>query len=458
MKIQTKLTLFFSLIFGVILLLFIVVVYHFYSNKCKDDYFERLHLRAALKVDLIDGEAISPDILHLLYENSPQNSEPRVIIYNEQGKLIYQDRSNTICCEDHCQHIREICEKGQCKSWDGKLQTYAFFVKGKKENYAVSATGYDIHGAEQLQTLRLVFGIAYVIVMLCIVLTIRVFTRQAFRPVSRMIEKVKDITDSHHLDIRLDEGNRKDELAKLAITFNHMLRQLSTSFEAQKQFVYHISHELRTPLSAIITELELSKTNGHKEQDYKKVIDRTLKDSRRLVKLSNNLLDMAKANYSPSEIAMHKVRLDELLLEVSRKIQKTEPDYRIHIFFDNDEQDDDRLISLKGNEYLLSVAFGNLIDNGCKFSEDKTCEVHISYEKNYVTIRIIDHGIGISPEDKESIFTPFFRGSNKNFIEGNGIGLSLTYRIIKIHEGEITFKSQTGLTVFTVKLKNLLSE
>ena len=454
MKIQTRLTLFFSLIFGVILLLFIIVVYHFYSNKCKDDYFERLHLRAALKVDLIDGEAISPDILHLLY----QNSEPQVTIYNEQGKLIYQDRSNATCCEDHCRHIREICEKGQCKSWDGKLQTYAFFVKGKKENYAVSATGYDVHGAEQLQTLRIVFGIAYVIVMLCIVLTLRIFTRQAFRPVSRMIEKVEDITDSHHLDIRLDEGNRKDELAKLAITFNRMLRQLSASFEAQKQFVYHISHELRTPLSAIITELELSKTSDHKEQDYKKVIDRTLKDSRRLVKLSNNLLDMAKANYSPSEIAMHEVRLDELLLEVSRKIQKTEPDYRIHIFFDNDEQDDDRLISLRGNEYLLSVAFGNLIDNGCKFSKDKTCEVHISYEKNYVIIRIIDHGIGISPEDKKSIFTPFFRGANKNFIEGNGIGLSLTYRIIKIHQGGITVESQAGLTVFTVRLKNLLSE
>lgn len=456
MKIQNKLTLLFSFLFGIILFAFILGVYQFYCNKIKEDYFERLHLRAALKVDLIDGETIAPDVLHVLYENTPPNLEPQVTIYNENGTLIYRDKKNHVPVSDYQTLFDQVRHKGVCRIWNEDKQTYGFRIEGYKTNYIVFATGYNLNGNNQLSTLRMVLGVAYLIAMLFIVLTIRLLTKQAFRPVSRMTDKAKAITLSNHLHIRLDEGNRKDELAKLAITFNQMLSQLETAFDAQKQFVYNISHELRTPLSAIITELELSKNKANaRKEDYEIVVDLVLKDSHRLVKLSNNLLDMAKANYSPSEIAMREIRLDELLLVVCRNIQKSNPSYTTQLIFDKEEIDDDRLISVLGNEYLLNVALGNLIENGCKFSPDKTCEVHISYEESEIVIRIIDHGIGITTEDMKSIFTPFFRGKNKNFAEGNGIGLSLTHKIIEIHRGNIFAESHPGLTIFTVRLKNL---
>lgn len=458
MKIKTKLTLLFSFIFGVILLVFIVGIYHFYSNRCHEDYFERLHLRAAIKVDLIDCEAIDPEIFHVLYANAPKNSEPQVAIYSEDGKQIYLDKQSSLPEAEKQRLMKEICCQGQHKSWYGDKQTYGFLIEGKKGDYIVTATGYDVHGFGQLRALRLTLAIAYLLVMCCIVFVVRLFIKKAFQPLSRMIEKVQDITASHQLSIRLDEGNRKDELSELAITFNQMLAEQETAFDAQKHFVYNISHELRTPLSAIITELELSRSVEHGKQEYKQAIDLALQDAQRLSKLSTNLLDMAKANYRPSEIAMHEIRLDETLLEVCRKMQKSEPDYTVHLFFDTEEVDDDRLISLCGNEYLLSVAFGNLIDNGCKYSPDKTCEVHIAYKGSEVVIRVVDHGIGITAEDRAHIFTPFFRGSNKSFAEGNGIGLSLTHKIIEIHGGSIELESGLGQTVFTVRLRNLLPE
>lgn len=456
MKIQNRLTLLFSFLFGIILFVFIVGVYQFYSNQSKEDYFQRLHLRAALKVDIIDGETIAPDVLHAFYENIPLNSEPLVTIYGEDGKLIYRDKKHTLPGENYDTLIHQIRKNGSCCVWHGEKQTYGFAIEGYKTNYIVFATGQDARGEAQLRVLKMVLAIAYLIAMLFIVLTVRLLTKQAFRPIARMTDKVKDITLSNQLDIRLDEGNRKDELARLAITFNKMIAQLERAFNAQKQFVYNISHELRTPLSAIITELELSqnKTNSRKE-DYEAVISLALKDSRRLVKLSNSLLDMAKTNYSPNEIAMREIRLDELLLNVCHEVRKSSPDYVIQLIFDKEDVEDDRFISVNGNEYLLSVAFGNLIDNGCKFSPDKSCEVHISYELQDVVLRIIDHGIGISAKDMKSIFTPFFRGENKSFAEGNGIGLSLTQRIIRMHRGNITVDSHRGLTVFTVTLKNL---
>jgi two-component system sensor histidine kinase ArlS len=271
-----------------------------------------------------------------------------------------------------------------------------------------------------------------------------------------MTKKVSDITDLHQLDIRLDEGNRRDELAHLAITFNNMLSQLQSSFNAQKQLVYNMSHELRTPLSAIVTELELVRDTAKTKEEYVQAVEKVLSDSHRLVKLSNDLLDMAKANYGLSEVATHIVRIDEILLEACRLEQNSDKGYEIQIVFDSEELPDDKLISIHGNEYLLIVAFRNLMDNGCKYSPDHSCEVHISYKDGQVVVSVVDHGIGIKEADINSIFNSFYRGENKSYAEGNGIGLSLTKRIINMHGGNIDVESVPGRTVFTVRLQNLM--
>ncbi|MCH4155515.1 MAG: HAMP domain-containing histidine kinase [Muribaculaceae bacterium] len=459
MKIQNKLSLVFSLIFGGILLIFIFGVYQFFSNKCTEDYFDRLHLRAAVKIDLIDGEYVAPDILQTMYENLPPNLEPQITVYNAaDGSLIYRDKESGTPPPIYKSLVRQIrSNRLAVKTWDGNMQVYGFMIEGNKAMYVVMARGHDTQGTKQMNTLRNIMLVAFLIVMIAIILTVRLMTKQAFTPVSKMTDKVKDITLSNHLGIRLDEGNRKDELAKLAIMFNQMLASLEKSFDAQKQFVYNISHELRTPLSAIIAELELSKEKPEStNEDYLKAIDHALDDAHRLVVLSNNLLDMAKANYSPKEIAMHEIRIDELLLSECQKLQKIHPNYNIQLVFDQEDIDDDRAITINGNEYLLGVAFGNLVENGCKFSNDKKCEVHIAHNGKEMIIRVEDNGIGISKDDQLKIFTPFYRGLNKTYADGNGIGLSLAQRIFEIHDGKINLESEPGHTVFTVRLKNVL--
>lgn len=456
MKVQNKLTLIFSCVFGVILLLFIAGVYRYYSAKVHDDYFDRLHLQAAVKVDLIDGGTVDKDVLHLLYENFPPRTEPSVTIYTDSGRLVYRDMKTLLTPKQQLRVHKEIRTTGVCKAWFGKNQLYGMYIQGQRGYYIVSAMGYDLRGMGQLKTLEMVLGVAYLAVMLLVILTVRLFTKQAFNPVSRMTKKVSDITDLHQLDIRLDEGNRRDELAHLAITFNNMLSQLQSSFNAQKQLVYNMSHELRTPLSAIVTELELVRDTAKTKEEYVQAVEKVLSDSHRLVKLSNDLLDMAKANYGLSEVATHIVRIDEILLEACRLEQNSDKGYEIQIVFDSEELPDDKLISIHGNEYLLIVAFRNLMDNGCKYSPDHSCEVHISYKDGQVVVSVVDHGIGIKEADINSIFNSFYRGENKSYAEGNGIGLSLTKRIINMHGGNIDVESVPGRTVFTVRLQNLM--
>jgi two-component system sensor histidine kinase ArlS len=458
MKIQNKLTIIFSGLFGLILLLFIFGVYHYYSNEVHEGFFNRLHLQAAVKVDLIDGGTVDADVLHVIYENTTIKTEPWVTIYNDDYKLVYRDKNAVLPVNKQKELYNNILKLGQFDTWYGKNQLYGMLIQGEKDFYVAIAMGYDYRGMSQLKTLRMGLTVAYLIAILFIILTVRLFTKQALNPVAKMTKKVSDITEAHLLDIRLDEGNRKDELAHLAITFNNMLSQLNSALQTQKQLVYNISHELRTPLSAIVTELELARDNAQSKEEYEKAIDNVLADSHRLIKLSNDLLDMAKANYGLSEIATHLIRIDEILLEACMREQKNNPKYKVQIIFDKEDITDDRLLSLYGNEYLLGVAFSNLIDNACKFSPDKHCIIHIAFDNSNITIRVEDHGIGIKKEEYESIFKSFYRGDNKTFAEGNGIGLSLTKKIIEIHDGIISVESEPGHTVFTVKLHNIMQD
>ena len=241
----------------------------------------------------------------------------------------------------------------------------------------------------------------------------------------------------------------------MADTFNEMLNRLENSFDSQKNFVSNISHELRTPLAAIITELELSTSKDRTTEEYQEVIKNSLSDARKIVRLSNSLLDLAKASYDPSEISFKPIRIDEVLLDAMQQVQRANPNYKVDIHFANDF-DDDEFITVDGNEYLLKVAFVNLFENGCKFSQKNQSKVTISFTSDKTILAFSDEGIGISEIDLKNIFTPFYRGDNRRFAEGNGIGLSLTHKIINLHQGEISVVSvpQKG-TTFTVELMHV---
>lgn len=144
-----------------------------------------------------------------------------------------------------------------------------------------------------------------------------------------------------------------------------------------------------------------------------------------------------------------------MLLDAQSQVQKVNPEYDIDISFEKEFEEDD-LISARGNEYLLKTAFANLMENGCKFSPQKQTAVAISYDEQMVVITFTDKGIGIAAEDLPHIYQPFYRGANKAFVEGHGIGLPLTYKIIRLHRGTISVSSvpNEGST-FTIRLPHL---
>ena len=350
--------------------------------------------------------------------------------------------------------IREIIAGGEIRFIQGALQVVGIrYVRGG-QTYVITAAASDQYGFNQLKQLRYTLLLTF---LPCVLLTLvagRLFARKALQPVADMVDTVEEITATK-LDARIKVQNNKDELDELAVTFNQMLDRLEHSFDAQKQFVSNIAHELRTPLSSMVGELELALLKPRTIEEYQKLIRLAFLDARRLVRLSNGLLDLAKANYDESGIRMKEVRLDELLLDARDLVLKSNGDYKVNIIFELEIENDD-FISVKGNEYLLKVAFLNLIENGCKFSADHHSTVAITYFASQVILRFSDTGIGISSEDLPHIFNAFYRGGNKQYAEGNGIGLSLTQKIIALHKGTVQVSSSPHEgTVFTVEFPHV---
>jgi len=452
MKIRLKLTLLFSGLFAILLLVFSLAVYFYNADQREEGYYKRLRQLAITKTNLLLRAHVEASVLQLIYENS-LNTLPQeeVAIYDTSYHLLYHDAMDIDKVKETTGMIDSIIERKEIHFYVGDLQAVGFVYHFGNKMYVITAAAKDDEGLSKLKTLAVVLGVGFAMAILLTLLAGILFSRKALGPVTEMVGKVEAISASH-LDLRIDAGNGRDEIAELAQTFNRMLNRLESSFNAQKEFVSNISHELRTPLAAIIAELEVSAIQARTPSEYKEIIQLTLLEARKLSRLSNDLLDLAKTNYDYSGITFKELRLDEVLLDATQGVLRSNPGFRVELLFEK-EMEESEGISIKGNEYLLKVAFANLIENACKFSEGHSGTVAISFEGKVAVVRTSDRGIGISPSDLSKIFTPFYRGENKRYADGNGIGLSLTARIIQLHNGTISVESIVGEgTSFTVRL------
>src|SRR5690606_34952282 len=383
MKIKTRLTILFTLITAAILLAFASVIYISAKENREKEFYSLLKKEALTKANLFFNAKVETQTLQDIYKNNRQIlNEVEVAIYDSSFNLLYHDAVDIDYVKETPEMINEIYQKREKQFYQEDWQVIGLRYEFENKNYIITATAIDQYGYNKLDSLLKNSIVVFVISILFIYVAGRFFSKRAFDPVKEMTEKTKVISATN-LDLRLNSNGSKDELSELANIFNEMLSRLENSFDAQKNFVSNISHELRTPLAAIITELELSVNKEKNVAEYKSTIQNALGDAKKLVRLSNSLLDLAKASYDPTEIS----------LEARQQVQQVYPDYKIDIVFEKEFENDSQ-ITVNGNEYLLKVAFANLFENGCKFSKDKQSCVSILFENKKIQLRFTDKGIG----------------------------------------------------------------
>lgn len=448
MKIRTRLTLLFTLITAMLLGVYSISIYYSSKEAREKSFYSELQNEAIAKADLFFRSSLPEQEMHKLYKNNTRTlNEVQVAIYDIHKQLVYHDDAKVDYVKETSQMLSQIFQKKKINFFLNDLQVIGMVYQYEGQTYAVTAAAYDQHGYEYLTHLLTISIISFFIILVLIYLAGIFLSKKALSPLTEMVIQIKKIT-AGKLQLRLKTTKAKDELNELAQNFNGMLERLENSFDSQKHFVSNISHELRTPLSAIITELELASEKDKTKEEYQETIQFALDDARNMVKLSNSLMDLAKASYDPNEISFSEVRLDEVLLESYTKITKENSGYKVSLNIE-DSVEEDQLI-IQGNEYLLQVAFNNLIDNACKYSQEHTCLIDVSTDSKILTIHFTNTGNAINEDDLKHIFKPFYRSENSKSEKGHGIGLFLTEKIIHLHHAKITVVSEYNETTFKV--------
>lgn len=442
LNIRSRLTIQFTYIVISVLILFSIIIYYFSASYREAEFYSRLEKKALTTAKLlIEVKEVDYNLLKIIDRNTLNVlHEEKVIIYDNKDLLIYNSLDDDYVQKYSKPFLDKIRLLKKVRYHEDKNEAVGLIFTLNADQYIVIASAFDNYGIKKLHNLMWIIFVGLLISIGWTVVIGRIYANKALKPMSDVVKQVDKITISS-LDMRVNEGNGTDEIAQLAITFNQMLERLESAFEMQRGFVSNASHELRTPLTSITGQIEVSLMNRRTPEEYEEILESVLEDIKNLNALSNGLLDLAKASSDISAIALLPLRIDEIIWETRSELIERKQDYKISIQFSEPIEDEMELTVL-GNHHLLKTAIINLMDNACKFSSDKSVEIFLSVKGKYIIVEFVDHGMGIEPADMNKIFHPFYRSKNAKNIAGNGLGLSLTDKIIQIHSGSISIESQ----------------
>lgn len=438
MKLQTKITLLFFVISTIGLLLLNASIFYFVSEFNFEDFFKRLHARVNLTAETNinpDKESLAYKQVRTLYLEKLDNEREYIIKLDtvKNGNYI----PNIKLPAQFYQNI--LADKKARYNEDNRFYAGGFF-NSKGNNYIVVVGATDPYGFKELEELKRVLIIIFVISIALSYVAGKIFSYYTLKPVRKIIKSVTSIT-ANNLHMRLDDEKGKDEISELVLTFNNMLTRLETAFETQNNFVSNASHELRTPLTIITSETELLLADDQLADNSKRSAKTILAEAEKLGNILASLLGLAQTGFDGKKQNWQKIRIDELVMEVADSVKKIDPESIIDIDFSSLPANENLLVT-EGNVNLLHLAVSNIVLNACKYSNNRPVTIQVLTENNRIITKVIDRGIGIPQQEQQHIFEPFFRASNTTDFHGYGIGLPLTLNIIRLHKGTIGISSE----------------
>ncbi len=441
MSVRFRLMLIFTAMTAIILGSFSVFIYYSTVSMREDAFLDRLWERSEISYQLL-MDSPKPDlgIIHPSVRNTYWTTLPdeEIIVFDDDDHCIYINEFIPATI-DYRPILQKLKKAGKIEIVSGKRQLVGITKKIDDITYFIIVSAFDKNGQRLLSKLKITLLSSYLVSILIILLAGWYFSRETYKPVERIIETAEKLSERDlHLRVPIPKG--KNELVRLVNTINDSLDRLQKSFEVHKTFVANASHELRTPLTALRGELEVALLKKRSSEEYRNFLSVAFEDAKRLSHLVNHLLLFAQTTSDRRGFDFLPVRIDELVMDVMQKLMINYPDQDIDFRFTGDLPDDSNLI-IHGNENLLSVAFTNILDNAIKYSDNTPVHIEIETRHN-LEVKIRDFGIGISPQDLDKIFEPFYRSKCSTDVAGFGLGLPLASQIIELHGGKIMIESK----------------
>jgi two-component system sensor histidine kinase MprB len=256
-------------------------------------------------------------------------------------------------------------------------------------------------------------------------------SRAALAPVRRLTEASEKVAATRDLSERIDAEGR-DELSRLASSFNSMLGALEDSTRSQRQLVADASHELRTPLTSLRTNIEVLATDRELPPgERQRLLTDVVEQLGEMTTLISELIELARGEQGPEDL--EDVRLDLVAADAVERMRRDRPG----IEFKTDLSKS----LVHGVPRTIERAVANLLDNAAKWSPPGG-EVEVEVRNGEVTVR--DHGPGIAPEDLPYVFDRFYRASSARGLPGSGLGLAIVRQVAEAHGGQVVAEAAEG--------------
>ncbi len=319
--------------------------------------------------------------------------------------------------------------------------------------------GVHIHTSEfiKLSAAEFLDGILVILTMFTVGKLAGPKRMQFFHSIKDALEQIAKGNFNVQLNLNSQEAkDPKHPFGQLIRSVNKMAADLGELESMRQEFISNISHEIQSPLTSIGGFARALRSDKLKESERLHYLDIIETETRRLSKLSENLMKLTSLESENHRFEPEFYRLDK---QLRRIVLSFEPQWR-----EKDIEMDVSLeeVTIEGDEDLLSQLWVNLLHNSIKFTPNGgTINVMLKQANQHAVVQISDNGIGITPEEQSRIFERFYKAdpSRHRTDGGSGLGLSIVKKITDIHGGLIEIESEPGEgSLFTVQLQKKVSK
>jgi heavy metal sensor kinase len=452
---RLQLTLWYLLLFALVFVLFGVFLHHLLARALYQRLDDTLFSRAATAIQVFQSEVAESngDVSIGARETLSELRERSVLLGIFEGQRllaastpIEQGELPALAARSAVQ-AKPMLITSAAGSGTRRL-AYPFSLDGRQFVVLISESLDPI--AADLLLVRRMFWIALPLAVAIAGLGGFLLATRSLAPVRRMAAQAKSITD-RNLRNGLDAGAASEEFQVLADSFNELLARLDRSFATMRRFVADASHELRTPLAIIRGEADVALVADRPAAEYKEATAIIQDEARRLSRLVDDLLNLARVDADSVKLQIEPFYLDDLLSEACRSLQPLASAKGVALACQCPQD-----VMFNGDQELLRRLTLNLLENAIRYTPlNGRVSVGLEVDDAALRIKVSDTGIGIPPEAAPHVFERFYRVDSARSREhgGFGLGLSIVKWIAESHHGTVELTSRPGVgSTFTVML------
>ena len=302
---------------------------------------------------------------------------------------------------------------------------------------------------EVLESYRETFSTVFLLILVLGGIGAHLIARRAMSGVHEVTQAAARIA-AGELDQPISSGNRGEEIEALAAMFNMMQKRISGLINELKGVINNVAHDLRMPITRMRGVAETTLTRDADLTSYRDMTVSVIEESDRLVGQINTILELAEIDAGLKVMTMEQVDLARIVNMAVELYQPAAEERNISLTVQIKRPP----FFVTGNLNSLQRLLANLLDNAIKFTPTGgKISIALASEEKHAVLSVADNGPGIPQKDRERIFDRFYRGDASRSISGNGLGLALVKSIAQKHNGTVNVSCDgTNGSCFVVKI------